>query len=77
MTLCSEQLNSVSTQINRKDFEISFTQEDGPGGKKVYVMGQDSPDQYYAIKKLESNLASLYRLKPANRDEVMKQLIGM
>ncbi|WP_304650776.1 antiviral reverse transcriptase Drt3a [Tanticharoenia sakaeratensis] len=29
------------------------------------------------MKKLESNLASLYRLKPANRDEVMKQLIGM
>lgn len=34
-------------------------------------------DQLYAVKKLESNLSSLYRLKPANRDEVMKQLIGM
>lgn len=71
------ELDGVSCQINRKDFEVSFTQEDGPGGKKVYVIDQELPDQFYAIKKLESNLASLYRLKPANRDEVMKQLIGM
>jgi hypothetical protein len=71
------ELDGVSSQINRKDFVISFTQEDGPGGKKVYVIDQKLPDQFYAIKKLEANLASLYRLKPANRDEVMKQLIGM
>ncbi|WP_082644998.1 antiviral reverse transcriptase Drt3a [Thalassobacter stenotrophicus] len=51
--------------------------EEGPGGKKVYVIDQELPDQFYAIKKLEANLASLYRLKPANRDEVMKQLIAM
>jgi len=75
-TLLSE-LDGVSNKINRKDFEVSFTQQDGPGGKKVYVIGQELPDQFYAIKKLESNLASLYRLKPANRDEVMKQLLGM
>lgn len=71
------ELDIVSTQINRKDFEVLFRQDDGPGGKKVYVIDRDLPDQFYAIKKLESNLASLYRLKPANRDEVMKQLIGM
>jgi hypothetical protein len=71
------ELEGVSIQINRKDFEVSFTQEDGPGGKKVYVIDQELPEQLYAIKKLEANLASLYRLKPANRDEVMKQLIGM
>ncbi|KXV35881.1 hypothetical protein AD940_01240 [Gluconobacter thailandicus] len=71
------ELEDVSSQINRKGFEVSFTQEDGPGGKKVYTIDQELPDQFYAIKKLESNLASLYRLKPANRDEVMKQLIGM
>lgn len=70
------ELDGVSSKINRKDFEVTFTQEDGPGGKKVYVVDQELPDQFYAIKKLESNLASLYRLKPANRDEVMKQLIG-
>ncbi|GAN54535.1 hypothetical protein Tasa_024_001 [Tanticharoenia sakaeratensis NBRC 103193] len=28
------ELDGVSSQINRKDFEVSFTQEDGPGGKK-------------------------------------------
>lgn len=72
-----EELNGVSSQINKKDFEVSFTRQDGPGGKKVYVIDQERPDQFYAIKKLEANLASLYRLKPANRDEVMKQLIGM
>ena len=71
------ELDGVSSKINRKDFAISFTQENGPGGKKVYVIDQELPDQFYAIKKLETNLASLYRLKPANRDEVMKQLIGM
>lgn len=72
-----QELDGVSSQINSKDFKISFTQESGPGGKKVYVIDQELPAQFYAIKKLESNLASLYRLKPANRDEVMKQLIGM
>ncbi|WP_278921636.1 antiviral reverse transcriptase Drt3a [Pseudophaeobacter profundi] len=71
------ELDMVSKKINRKDFEVSFTQEDGPRGTKVYVIDQELPDQFYAIKKLETNLASLYRLKPANRDEVMKQLIGM
>lgn len=71
------ELEGVSSQINRKDFHVSFTQEDGPGGKKVYVIDEELPDQFYTIKKLEANLASLYRLKPANRDEVMKQLIGM
>jgi hypothetical protein len=72
-----KELERVSTQINRKDFEVLFTQQVGPGGKKVYIIDQDQPDQFYAIKKLEFNLASLYRLKPANRDEVMQQLIGM
>jgi hypothetical protein len=71
------ELDGVSSRINRKDFEVLFAQEDGPGGKKVYVIEQGIPDQFYAVKKLESNLSSLYRLKPANRDEVMKQLIGM
>lgn len=71
------ELEAVSNQINRKDFEVAFTQEDGPGGKKVYVIDQERPDLFYSIKKLESNISTLYRLKPANRDEVMKQLIGM
>lgn len=72
-----QELEAVSSRINKKDFKITFMQEDGPRGKKIYVIDQESPDQFYSVKKLESNLSSLYRLKPANRNEVMKQLIGI
>ncbi len=72
-----QELRNISKKISKKDFEVPFSQKDGPGGKKVYVIDQGAPEQFYAVKKLESNLASLYRLKPANRNEVMNQLISI
>ncbi|WP_222101763.1 antiviral reverse transcriptase Drt3a [Jannaschia seosinensis] len=72
-----EELEDVSRNVNKRSFEIEFSQAPGPGGKSVYVIDIEKPAPYYAMKKLEANISSLYKLKPANRDEVMDQVIDI
>ncbi|AEI38633.1 antiviral reverse transcriptase Drt3a [Zymomonas mobilis] len=70
-------LEDVSRVINRKNFEISFTKKSGPNGKPVYVIDKNQPDQLYALKKLEANIAAIYKVRPQNRNQIMDQLIGI
>jgi len=70
------ELEEVSKIVSKRNFEIKLTQANGPSGKHVYVIDDDRPDQFYTLKKLELNISSLYKVKPANRDQVMDQLVG-
>lgn len=74
-TLLAE-LDRVARNISRKSFEVDFSSLSGPGGKAVYVIPDDEPDPYYALKALDRNLRALYKISPANRNVVVDQLVG-
>ncbi len=71
-------LKDVSDNISQKHFRISIKQSGGPHGKPVYVI-PDTPidsyaQSYYAINQIGRNISRIYKVKQANRNQIVSQL---
>ncbi len=71
-------LAHVSDCISKKSFRISIRRVGGPSGKPVYVVPKTPIDSYaqsyYAIKQSAKNISRIYRVRQANRNQIVTQL---
>jgi hypothetical protein len=71
-------LTIVSNSISQKSFKIEIRQVAGPKGKPVYIIPESPTDLqancYYAIKQISQNIARIYKVKQANRNNIVSQL---
>lgn len=71
-------LGDVSNQISKKSFRISIRKVGGPKGKPVYIVPDKPVDvyaqSYYAIKQIANNVSRIYKVKQANRHQIVSQL---
>lgn len=68
------ELENVAKRIVKRSFRVTFSKFDGPNGKAVYSLPEGCADSYYALKNLDKNVNSLYKVSPENRNTVIGQL---
>ncbi len=69
------ELNRIANSIASDPPVLSLVKRTGPNSKDVYL-NDGRPETYFIEKQLQNNIARLYRVKQANRDEVVSQVIG-
>lgn len=71
-------LANISDEISKKSFRISIRRVGGPNGKPVYVVPETPADayaqSYYAIKQITNNISRIYKVRQANRNQIVTQL---
>lgn len=71
-------LSEVSNEISKKGFFIEILKRQGPNEKPVYVVPEDPKERYascyYAIKQISHNISRIYKVKQANRTNIVGQL---
>jgi hypothetical protein len=68
-------LKAVSQKISKKSYRVAFSSHEGPGGKPVFQVNDKVPEHHYAIKQISRNLSRLYKVKQANRNQIIAQLV--
>lgn len=69
----SDELDTASKNILKKDFKITLTQVQVSDGKHLYTYN-NSIETFLALKKIQQNLSDTYHVKQSNRQLVVKQL---
>ena len=72
----TEELQRISKQTTSKGFTISLNQRTR-AGKFIYSIPPTSPAPYYAIRQISRNIRSLYKIRPANRDEIVPHVVNL
>lgn len=71
-------LRNISDEISKKNFRISIRRVGGPNGKPVYVVPETPVESYaqsyYAIKQIANNISKIYKVRQANRNQIVTQL---
>ncbi len=67
------ELQKISEKVVAPDFKIELTKKDIPGEKSLYLV-KDSPEHYFTMKQIQSNMARLFGVKQANRFEIISQV---
>jgi len=66
-------LEQVSSNALKSDFTLSLKQSIGPGGKPIYQI-DGSPESFFVVKQLQYNIRKIYKVKQANRDDLVRRL---
>ena len=67
------ELKEVSAAVNSKGFSISIKEVDIGKLKKVFVAERTAPN-FFALKQIQYNIRRLYKVKQANRHQIVCQL---
>ena len=71
--LLLEELEAISKRINSKGFSFGITEVDVGKPKKVF-MAERNAATFFALKQVQHNIRSIYKVKQANRHEIVCQL---
>lgn len=71
--LLLEELEAISTIINSKGFSFGITEVDVGKPKKAFVAERNAAT-FFALKQVQHNIRRLYKIKQANRHEIVCQL---
>jgi hypothetical protein len=69
----NSKLQAISEKVLASGFKIEMTKKEIPGKKTLYVVA-DSPEHYFTIKQLQSNVSRLFGVKQANRFDIISQV---
>jgi hypothetical protein len=71
--LLLEELEAISKRINSKGFSFGITEVDVGKPKKAF-MAERNAATFFALKQVQHNIRSIYKVKQANRHEIVCQL---
>lgn len=69
----NEELDDISSKINSKGFSFGIKEVNVGMPKNVYV-AERSAAPYFALKQIQHNIRRLYKVKQANRHQIVCQL---
>lgn len=70
------ELEIISQNIAKKSFKIELKKVDIPGEKPLYTI-PNKPENYFALKQIQRNIARLFGVKQANRYAIVEQVISL
>lgn len=69
-------LCQLSEQINKDDYRIKHIVKQERNGKPVFVINRkEGGVDYLAVRKVDNNLRRIYKVKQADRSEIIRQLV--
>jgi hypothetical protein len=68
-----QELNKVSENIYKSNFKINLNQVQVPSGKHLYTI-PNNPENYFILKQVLYNFKRLYKVKQANRFNIVNQI---
>lgn len=74
--LLTEELNSISTQITKRGFEVKLRKAISSSLKTAFTVGNNACS-YFAVKQIQFNLRRFYKVKQANRYNIVRQLFNI
>ena len=72
--LINTEMENLSNDIFSSNFKLELTKKDGPKGKPVYCIDEESAKAFFIVKQLQQNIHRLYKIKPSNRHDLACQL---
>lgn len=69
-------MEEVSRKVLKAAFKIQLSKKDGPNGKPVFCIDAE-PETFFVIKQLQRNFSRIYKVKQANRHELVCQVRDM
>lgn len=70
--LLEKRLTQVSELISDKSFKIELNKIDILGGKPLYTI-LNIPEHFFALRQVQRNISRLYKVKQANRNQLISQ----
>lgn len=72
-TLIDAELTKVSEKIRKKSFSLNIQKGASIGGKHVYTT-DNTAESFFALKQIQHNFRRLYKVKQANRHQIVCQV---
>ena len=72
----TDELELISQNVTKKGFEIGLTKVEIPGGKTLYTT-QKTPENFFALKQIQRNIARLFGVRQGNRHAIVGQVISL
>tara|TARA_R100001132_G_C3272505_1_gene94504 strand:- start:2299 stop:3666 length:1368 start_codon:yes stop_codon:yes gene_type:complete len=72
-TLIDAELTKVSEKIREKSFSLNIQKGASIGGKPVYTT-DNTAESFFALKQIQHNFRRLYKVKQANRHQIVCQV---
>lgn len=69
-------MDEISHKVLKPTFKIELSKKDGPNGKPVYCIDAE-PETFFVIKQLQRNINRIYKVKQANRHDLVCQVRDM
>ncbi|WP_371999212.1 RNA-directed DNA polymerase (plasmid) [Tistrella mobilis] len=69
-------MDELSHKVLKSSFKIELSKKDGPNGKPVFCIDAE-PETFFVIKQLQRNINKIYKVKPANRHDLVCQVRDM
>ncbi|WP_372500566.1 RNA-directed DNA polymerase (plasmid) [Tistrella mobilis] len=69
-------MDELSHKVLKSTFKIELSKKDGPNGKPVFCIDTE-PETFFVIKQLQRNINKIYKVKPANRHDLVCQVRDM
>ncbi len=72
-----KEMTEVGKTIESGKFRISMIDFLDRRGNRVFKLDKSDPVSYFAIRKIQSDIRSIYKVKQSNRREIISQLRGV
>lgn len=67
-------LNEISQRISKHGYNLEIKDDLEIDGKTVYTVDKISPETFFILKKLQSNIQHAFKVKQSDRNEIIHQV---
>jgi hypothetical protein len=68
------QLNKITEKISKHEYSLEINDDLKIDGKTVYTVDKTSPETFFILKKLQSNIQHTFKVKQSDRNEIIHQV---
>jgi len=67
-------LNEITEKISKHEYSLEINDDLEIDGKTVYTVDKTSPETFFILKKLQSNIQHTFKVKQSDRNEIIHQV---
>lgn len=67
-------LNEITEKISKHEYSLEINDDLEVSGKTVYTVDKTSPETFFVLKKLQSNIQHSFKVKQSDRNEIIHQV---
>lgn len=67
-------LDEITEKISKHEYSLEINDDLEVSGKTVYTVDKTSPETFFVLKKLQSNIQHSFKVKQSDRNEIIHQV---